>query len=306
MFELRKEKEQQVTSKVLIDAWTLYRISEKIAMRSNEDVLDDVCMSYFTTAIVLWDELCYPVGKSFYSSNDLYFSPNETSEFLSKLLVAKHYESNSNSPEILYARLEERSELYLNIANSWEMNYLPHPNRVRYLEENCLHNLGFERIKIIENLDNDLKGYYAEINNKYGRGICNVKYPLLYDYIRQNCDTPVDELRAALELRNDKNIIEFRKSLNYLDNAFNSGNIRDIDVAFKQLEELSETITAPRSKTLIAKMSIKLSTPLPFVGLSVSKTFKFPEKKIINMTFLTKLADYGVSERLNTMYRQDC
>ena len=150
----------------------------------------------------------------------------------------------------------------------------------------------------MEKMDAALKGYYEEINKMYGKNIFHTSYPVLYDYIRKNSDSLVDILYAAFELRENKDIINLRKSLDTLGDMFNAGNIKGIYIAFKQLEELSKTIANAHKGATIAQLGIGLSGP--------SATFspiKLSDKKVINMTFLTKLANFGIQERLSKQYR---
>jgi hypothetical protein len=299
---------------VLIDEWTLRTVYDLLTgpAEIEDRYISKSCMAYFTTAIVLWDKLSYITAGDTPDpvTDDLWIS-------LKELLSSKDniIESGSMSSmlDLLFADLPnptpygwhppdyalQRSKLYLEISKKWGINYLPHPFRAKYMKDNKLIGFDFDRIKLLENLDNSLKKYYAEINKIYGSGICYAKYPLLYDYIRRNCDNPADELNATLELRKNKDVIKFRKSLNNLDDMFNAGNLKGVYLVLKEMEELSETITKACTGAKIPEMSIGLSGPsikLPSID--------FPRKKIIHMTFLTRLADFGIEERLDRNYRK--
>ena len=201
--------------------------------------------------------------------------------------------------EIYAPLLRKRAEIYLDISTKLGLNYFPHPQRADYLQRKNIFNMGFNRDMLIQHIDKSLLDYYNQVNEKYGHNLINCPYPVLYDYIRAKAKKDgtgslKDELEVALELRENKDIIDFRKSLNNIDDGFNNGNLLFVDTAFKQIEELSKAITNSHPKdAIMSQLTIGLSP-----SLSIPVRFPNIRKKIISLTFLTKLLDFGIKERL--------
>ena len=100
MFNRRESKREKCKGEVLIDGWTLLSVFDQIA-EPTENVRDDIsklCMGYFTTAIILWDKLSYPIGGTFPESLDEYLPDNELGTCLKKLLNSEYHILNEVPP----------------------------------------------------------------------------------------------------------------------------------------------------------------------------------------------------------------
>jgi len=192
----------------------------------------------------------------------------------------------------LFARTSE----YLFRCSYYGVDFLPHPIRSEIaFKDATLHKafVAFNRQDIFNNIDKIVLEYYDKLNDIIGRRAFICSYPVLFDYIRKNSNSVADELKAAIELRSDKDVIRFRKSLDDLDEKVNAGDITAVDVAFKQIKELSMQIANKHTK------SIKLGE----LTIGLSPSFKIPisirkQEKILNMTFISRLVDFGLHDRL--------
>ena len=60
-----------------------------------------------------------------------------------------------------------------------------------------------------------------------GKGYFDFTAPVLYDYIIENAETPREQLEFALQLRESENVVEFRNSLQMMDELLNAGRLAD-------------------------------------------------------------------------------
>ena len=300
-------------SNILLDDWALHFTFRQILLNNKDDPKEEMtrmCMSNLSNGLVLWDRINrFPnhnveTHLSRLDKNDVvmqlsklmdYVDLPEYHEFSTTLSTREQYVQQLDTREHCpddYTTLLERSKLYLDWSNKLGINYLPHPARAQHISENNLLGV-FSRDMLFSVVDREVQRYYDEINKKLGRPVFNCYYPILYDYIRKNCDTLSDELSAALFIREDKDIMTLRQSLDKLDTLINSGNIQYLNIAINQIEDLSKTISNAYSKTTkLGEFTIGLSPSLK-IPIALHKT-----KKILNMTFLTKLVDFGAKERL--------
>lgn len=300
------------TSKVLLDNWTLglafhqlSKLSEYSGNSENEWVKKS-CIGNLVTGIILWDNVHYVPNR--FTENQFKHLPNNelTKHLLEVCTVADKTGFVDFEPEPEEAEkylgdeydylryldddsVVERAEVYLDWSIEKQINYFPHPLRAEYISDqkiiNKMCDYGIREL-VINRIDEELIKFYDEVNKKVGQDKFKCAYPVLYDYIRKNSNSPeddLDDLNVALALRDDKDVVMFRQSLNNLDVMFNSGDIVTLNQAFDEIEEISKTITNKfLKKDHLGQFSIG---PIPTYCTS---------NRILNLTFLTRLFDYGV------------
>jgi len=189
--------------------------------------------------------------------------------------------------------LLERTFIYLARSGTFGLNYLPHPFRASYIAEVSLIDMIFDRSDLLRALDKEVKAYYDHLNELLAKRAFKCAYPVLYDYIRRNTDSYPSEIRAAIALRKEKDVVKFGKQLDELDQKVNNGNVEAVLTSLQQINELVEHITGNYKKDVeMGELSIGLSPALN-LPLRFSK-----RKKEISLTFLTKLVDFSLHERV--------
>ncbi|MCL2197771.1 MAG: hypothetical protein FWB80_02505 [Defluviitaleaceae bacterium] len=201
--------------------------------------------------------------------------------------------------------LLNRAEMYIDVAEEIGANYFPHPNRAEHLLNSSLLKGRFNRYKLLEMVDKSLIEYYDELDKEYETGILKFDYPVLYDYITNNATTPTEELKVALEMRYDKDVIAFRQSLNSFEEGLNNANRRKRLEAHRQIRELTQSISndfSVKGNSLkIREIKVGLSSPLG-INVGLEKPIKLSlggSDRVLNLTFLTRLRDFGLGKVIN-------
>jgi len=127
--------------------------------------------------------------------------------------------------------------------------------------------------------------------------------PLLHDYVKENANTPKEQLEFALELRKQKNVTEFRKSLDLMDKLLNEGKLVELDRVMKSLDELCRDIIKKTTrKKGIGSIKVKWSFPFKIeptkeFEIKVPTLFKDKHDRNLRLTFLADLMDFGLNRR---------
>jgi len=320
-------------SKIMLDNWTLTTAFLQLTNDIEQYQLESskLSMANLLMGIVLWDEIQLPSDSSSTTSLITELRKNDATIKLADLckpidipkfeailpyVSPKEHEDwllNFNTQNL--NTILERTKLYLDYCYKHSVNYLPHPQRAEYLIENNLIKKGLNRYTIEEKLDKALLDYYAELNKEYNNNFLSFNYPVIYDYIRSQANTPIDELSVALDLRENKDVIAYRQSLNSLDVELNRGNRIARLAALKQINELTESISNDSSKSkksIIGIQPLKVGISLPFnlgvdveFPITIKAKARIPEKlstddRILNLTFLTSLRDFGMGKKSDT------
>lgn len=268
----------------------------------------EICWDNFLTAIVLWDEI-WNFKPNDYRWKDIFVQSNIVDN-MKKLVRTVSREAidepfldtylslvrgNSHTPP----NIRRRTLGYQLISNSLGVPFLAHPRRATYLLDDLSRSIpyhskaDFNRLDIISRIDKELMTYYERINKELGRDMLKIKYPVLIDYIIRQTNTPEEEMEAALSLRNERYVVDFRKELNNIENLINEcGDIPKILSELTTVSDLAKDITSKYSK----------ETKLGELSISLAPSFSTPiilkkRKKGLHITFIRKLMNYGINER---------
>jgi len=314
---------------VLIDNWSLHsfsKLTDKERTSSyNIKQYDHICWQNILMAIVLWDEIKYLPMIAYAGAYSQYIDELDATADNEKPfhgILSPLLDDESNPIEIKHINHElshaalsleyknknidttvrglfypnedvfSRTFFYLAHSSMRSTNYLPHPIRAEFINNQSL-NVFYDRTVLMETIDAELSDYYRRLNELIHRKVFCCNYPIIYDYIRNNCNSLADELNAAFDLRNDVDIASFRSCLDTLDEKVNSGNIESLDFAIQQIKDLSSQITNKYKKSIdLGELSIGLSPTIKF-PLQLTK-----KRKEICLTFLTRLIDFGIHDRI--------
>gem|GEM_PF-2624185 len=298
-------------SKVLIDNMTLYGVVDY--SRNIIAPHCDQCWENFLMAIILWDELNYINYNSTGQSIVDYISAEIGEEqSLEKTIFPVDNKNIINDcisrgyihpPYLSLLPIEIRETVECSVLKDDEdaLRVQAYYVQSSVLGTNCLLHptrnadellIKLNRYHIMESADNQVREIINDINSRLGSNFLEFKYPILYKYIKRNTSSKTEELQAAFKIRNDKNVIKFRKSLNKLDKHINDIDPLPIFVTLGLIEEIAETIkNSFDTKITIGSFNI-LPKPNITVGGKIDISLK---KKPIHLTFLKRVMKNGLT-----------
>lgn len=313
-------------SKILLDGESVYEASRVIGKLQNGNFVNinqyDSLMNVIY-GIVLWDEV-YVVeealnshflsGVKFFKQyvdcfNILY---NRVSSWdKEQLLIEDFYkykksksevensETNdiSKDLEILFGKegyytisLDERRALdYWLISNENGLDYMPSIQRLSILQSYDFLNF-FNRIDVMNNLEGNLNEFYKGLNALIGKDVIRYKFPVLLDYILDRYKSLEDIVKCAFELKNDSNVVKFRREMDDLDVAFSQGNLKEIKKYFETIKEIIENIS--KTKNIKRHIDVTVSIP-PALSIEIG----LPNRRPNQCLFIKDLTYYGVNKR---------
>jgi len=200
------------------------------------------------------------------------------------------------SPSDAIQIVKVRTFYYLITCSVLGVNYLPHPFRADFIcEEKIYENdlkLLLNRIDLLKVIDKKVLEYCDVVNKKFGRKQFTLNYPLLYDYIKKNSNSKFDELKVALSLREEKDVLQFRKEMSAIEDKIQTGDMQLAERVFDDVNECADSvINKYKVKRNLGELSLGLS---PTITLPI----QLPYSKPLNLTFLTKLVDFGIHNRI--------
>lgn len=295
---------------------------------------NDLCWQNFLSAIVLWDKIY--INKAHTDSRSMILAD------VLKGILEKHFADNCKLNEIIetkfflpdeamyelsgHTKLQYHNDLndfqiykkrelirvtsYLDVANANGYDFLPHPSRAKVLQENNLFNSKNNLTeKYIQSLEKNIQDFLEHMNDLYEHQLKKVDFPILYSFIRSNANEPTDELNIALELRNNKNVIKFRKSIDKMNKCLNSGDKLAYINSLKDVSAITETISHELNKKPISyevKLGLSPTLEYPYVlpnaEMSVSGTIYKRSKSKIHTTFLYDLANFSLRGKTKKKY----
>lgn len=192
--------------------------------------------------------------------------------------------------------ISDRTDMYCLLSNILGISCLLHPKR-KYSEDYVNY---FNRMDIFKRIDKELIAFYENVNKELGRELVNFKVPVLYDYIRKNCDNKYDELAAVLALAKTKEVIALRDNLYDIECNVCQGNIQMIISALNKVTEITKELTNKyKENSFEAKITLNITPAIPpsiksILNLPLSFTKK---DNILHTRFIKQLVTFGLKER---------
>ena len=210
------------------------------------------------------------------------------SHIYNKINIVKH--DNSTADAAVY---------YLALGQVANMNIMLSSERAEFIRCSGISNKLWSRQCILEYIDKEVFEIYKNVNSFFGHDIAHFQTPLLVDYICQNSTCVRDAIEIALELRETKEMIQFRETMNRIDNSINDGNLLLIDSLKKQLDDIIEQFTKKEIPT--DKTTLSFSITPSFTKPNFEVEFGIPmirdskSKHRINLNFVTNLVRHGLT-----------
>lgn len=221
----------------------------------------------------------------------------EISGVLDTLKVPAFYKLNYKHKSLLVSGYR-----YVLQANELGYNYLPHPERAKFLLKSGVFTKGFNRQEYIKILDKEVEKYMEEVNNLCGNNLLDTKFPVLYEFIAKETSSPQEQFKYAIELRNNKDVVKFRESVNQIEELLQNGNILELKKSLDCTKKICDDITTDLyKKPLSFSVSLGLS---PSINITLNPKNN-RTKSILHTTFLYDITKFAVSGQKHHRYKLD-
>lgn len=198
-------------------------------------------------------------------------------------------------------KIKEDTIFYLTLSQIADMNILLSEQRADFVLKSGIAKKIWTREDVLEYIDKEIYEICKEIYSFMDKEIINIQTPLLVDYICQYATSFQDTINIAFQLKEHKDIIEFRQTMNLLDNAVNNGNTMQFKEYVDRLAEIVVQIS--RKEVPTKKIEMKFTVTPSLTNPTISAMFGIPieynKKRKINMNFLLELAQYGLTHERN-------
>lgn len=301
-------------SKVLIDYWGIseilhaefgfpYRYQHPGPSNPSEIL---ICKQNLLTALVLWDEIY--LNSDITNQNEIdesnrvafhFWEMREKLSFvhtmplenrrnrfwlkrLSEIMTLElNNNYDSNKRDLLY-----RSGLYLTQAINSGITYLPHPVRAKFLQDSGIFQRKLDPKLYIDMIDDEVRDYIRAKNELVKFPLMTMPFPVLYEFISRIAKNPLDEFKVALDLRKDKNVSLFRKSINEITEKLEKGDRLAVGASLLEVKEICDEITNSIYKTTKSHQIVIGPSP----AYSISWDDKPKISSGLHTTFLSDLA----------------
>lgn len=289
---------------VLIDNWSLEELI--IDLNNPINLLRNKAFHNILEAIVLWD--------------NIYFPNNEHSGFWNYMSYEKdfngfllEYQDNNdfhNSSELLYEKyckgkytknLAYGAIRYSMVAENLGFDYLPCEKRGQFIQDSNICSIMTEEKGVYVNgqvsssitrkdfcspINHEVKSFFKEFNDYYGKNVFDLKLPVLANYIINTKPQQMTYFEYAKNLKKSLSVKLFLKYLNDVEVEISKGNFIPCYKFQKDVKELVEDICKV-DKRFIFTIGGSL-IPKPVINFDVFKIRK------INYNFLKKVIKYSI------------
>lgn len=271
---------------VLIDNWNL---SKMRLIENNNKYIPNDAYSNLLSAIVLWDNIYYLDEKPFVfsglvESNILsLLKPLHMDQKIKRIFEKSSKKEYKKNYSYRYNDvIAERALYYHEISKAFNLDYYPESRRADFLN----HVIGkyelWSRNEVIKEEEKEILRRIQEFNMENDSII---SIPLLSNLIIKNSDQ--DFTNTALDIKNTKEVIRFRKYMDKVDEEINLGNFEEAKSILKLIPYIIDDIEKmDRKIDITAKIKIKL-TPMTvsmITGTILSNAYT--ENELLNMGFV--------------------
>lgn len=307
---------------ILTDNLSAYNLLNICNNPERKDFKNNYYIQKYLYAVILWDAIYSVPRKSYstqaYSITDQKRKENKENDFIKRvkntiydLPFDFYYNELEELADYIYdeecdtsvldkesKRIEEDVKFYLTMGEISNMNTLLSEERTEYIENSGIANRIWTREDVLKYLDREVFEIYKEVYSFMGKDIIKLQSPLLIDYICDNALTLRDAINIAFQLKENKDIVQFRYIMDSWDNAINSGNLLLLKEYQNILSDIVEQFTRKeiKSKKIDFRLTFTPSLTKPSISAAFGIPMEYNEKRKINMNFLINLTQYGLSK----------
>lgn len=154
----------------------------------------------------------------------------------------------------------------------------------------------FNRLNIIDMIENDIKEFYEEINSKIGKKIISFQSPLLVDYICRESKTFDQALHMAKKLKKEKHLVEYRRTMDEMEKCLNKGDFLKFNEYLSVIPDIVNSIRIAGIKTQTFEIGLN---PVPNISTNFNISFGRRTHNKLHFRFLKDLAKFGMTERVH-------
>ncbi len=285
----------------MVDNWFMEEVLAEI--REN-DVQNYSSYTDLLMAIVLWDDVYYPSnGKNWWNSmvspvQDLLIPVDDFGEW-----EGRHTEHNNI--------VCDGAIQYLDFCNQKGFNYLPCKKRLNFLRRACSPeevSKALMRLRQQDILTKTVRDYYLDhYNNVLELQKIQIQMPILSKYIFDEASNDISPVDFAVQLKNEKKVIEYRNFLDQLDSAVEKQDWRELRFLLQCSQDAVDSVLSVDKRKLIS-VSVDIF-PLPQIiihlgniemnlGKTLSLTINNVEALIkkYNLIFLREVTQYAIND----------
>lgn len=313
--------------KVLLDNLSLKRLPKKNGPINKKDVH----FQNFIYSMILWDNVvCINHDRKYFCLNEFSFLDSYDSSYgytykynektlLSWIInlsldglgfeyinvhyygygeVAKEILKNTQDyvlEESITSIIAQDAIRYILLGYNLEMDIFLSKERSEFIRTNHYDKFMFNRLDTIILLEKEIEKFYEEINRKIGKKIICFKSPLFIDFICQNAKCMMDVVELIKELKNNKQVIDYKRTLEKMENSLDKGNFVEFNEYLSVIPDIVDSICSSEIKT----QSIEIGfNPIPSIGTCFDLVHDPKRNKKLHMRFLQDIAKFGLTERI--------
>lgn len=277
---------------ILIDNWTLQRAAVNVHDTFDDYSEPDENYIRLVEAIILWDKV--------------YYIDTDNSELWKALLYQFGYYDyltafSSANPEEQAdftvggypdgSIIRDGALRYSAFCNKNHISYLPCKERAEYLKQCDFLGSYINRKDVMNLLDRTLADYYISLNERFGTNKIKFSFPVLFDFVVAN-STEKNYLETALQIRNEKEVIQFRKWLSKFEKKLQEGNLHELERLLQYIPALVDDLTKVTSPRWNAEFQLSIAP-----SLSIPVSGGGSAKHLIHVDFLRTLTSFAIKER---------
>ncbi len=245
---------------VLCDNLSAMNILDLCENVNSEEYKHDFYFQRYLYALVLWDAIYKAPRKSVsaqvYNETNKRRLENEIIKSVKSTIFDLPYDYEYNEIETaaediyfdwMYNDEYEKSKtvkndvfFYLTLGQITNMNILLSERRANFVKKSEIAKKIWSREDVLKYLDKEIYEICKEVYSFMDKEIISIQTTLLVDYICKNATSLRDAINIALQLKEHKDVIRFRQTMNLLDNAINEGNTLKLK---EYADTLSEIVT---------------------------------------------------------------
>lgn len=192
-------------------------------------------------------------------------------------------------------QIAEDAIRYILLGYNLGVNICLSSERTNFIYLNYYADYFFNRLSVIEMLEKDVKEFYEEINKKIGKKVICFQSPLLLDYICRESKTFQQALYMAKKIKNEKHLIEYRKTMDNMEKCLNEGNFIKFNEYISAIPDIVNSIRKSGVNTQTFEMGLN---PVPNISTSVNVSFGRRTYNKLHLRFLKDLAKFGMMDRV--------